>query len=156
MSEFRHPSDASQLSSVHSVPSSQSGATPAWHPLPVSQVSNPLQASPSSQTMATCVHAPLSSQMSSVHALPSSTQASPGSARQPCEPSLHRSEQSAAPEHGSPLCRLQELAAQVSEPLQNTPSSQGSELSAFTQPRPASQLSSVQTLPSSQLGAAPA
>ncbi|MDQ3038090.1 MAG: hypothetical protein M3Y87_37200, partial [Myxococcota bacterium] len=53
------------------------------------------------------------------------------------------------PAHGEPACALHDPAAQVSKPLQNTPSSQAAVFGVNTQPD-GSQVSSVQGFESSQ------
>ena len=93
---------SSQLSSVHTTPSSTETDVPASQPRATSQLSDPLQNKPSSQRLAFALFttsSPTSSQLSSVHATPSST------------------------ETGVPASQPR-ATSQLSDPLQNKPSSQ--------------------------------
>src|SRR3990172_3473892 len=127
---YAHPVVGSQLSSVHTFPSSQLGAGPPTQ-IPPSQASPVVQASPSMQgaVLFTWTQPVAGSQLSSVHTLPSS--------------------QSGA---GPPT---QIPPAQASLEVQASPSLQDEVLFGWTQPRAGSQLSSVQTFPSSQMRAGP-
>jgi len=115
---------------VHTFPSSQFGPGPPTQ-RPPEQVSPSVQASASSHgaVLFMWMQPTAGSQLSSVHTLPSS-QFGPEPPMQ--TPPLH-----------------------VSEVVHALPSLQGAALFAWTQPVAGSQLSSVQTLPSSQLGAGP-
>jgi len=119
-----------QVSSVHTFPSSQLGDAPPTH-LPPLHLSLVVQASPSLHGAVLFVwKQPVAGlQVSSVQTLPSS-QLSAGPPTQP------------------PLL-------QVSLVVQAFPSLQGAVLALWTQPVLGLQVSSVQTLPSSQLGARP-
>src|SRR5439155_223789 len=119
-----------QVSSVHTFPSSQLGDAPPTH-LPPLHLSLVVQAFPSLQGAVFFVWTqPVAGlQVSSVQTLPSS-QLSAGPPTQP------------------PLL-------QVSFVVQAFPSLQGAVLAVWTQPVLGLQVSSVQTLPSSQLGARP-
>jgi hypothetical protein len=124
------PVAGSQLSSVQMLPSSAlSGAPPTQTPPP--QVSAVVQASPSSQAAVLFVFTtPVAgSQLSSVQTFPSSAF-------------------SAAPPTQTP-------AAQESAVVQASPSSQEAALLVLTAPVAGSQLSSVQTFPSSTTRGAP-
>jgi hypothetical protein len=129
------PVTGSQLSVVHTLPSVQSRAVPAVH-TPPWQVSAPLQTSPSGHavpfTTAVFVQPKTGSQLSVVHTLLSSQLRG--------VPAVH-----------TPLWH-------VSAPLQTSPSAHEVPLSTgvFWQPEAGSQLSVVQTLPSSQLRGVPA
>ena len=127
---YAHPVAGSQLSSVHTFPSSQLGAAPPTQ-APLEQVSPAVHASPSlhGAVLFTWAQPVAGSQLSSVHTLPSS-------------------QSGAGPPTQIPL-------AQVSLAVQASPSLQGAVLLTCAQPLAGSQLSSVQTLPSSQLGAGP-
>src|SRR5439155_1019499 len=124
------PFAASQESSVQTLPSSQLGAVPGLQ-VPAPQTSRPLQTVPSSHGLVlfVCWQSVAGWVGSSVQTLPSSQLgAVPG---------------------------LQVPPPQTSRPLQTVPSSHGLVLLVCWQPLTASQESSVQMLPSSQLGAVP-
>ena len=87
--------------------------------------------------------------------LPSSVHVVPDGVRQFFAVSLQVSLQSAPPVHGSPAWTLHVPPLQRSAPLQKRPSEQVWVLLVWVQPVAALQPSSVQTLPSSQLGGAP-
>jgi hypothetical protein len=127
---FTHPVPASQESSVQILPSSQLGGAP------------PTQ-TPSEQISAV-VHASLSSQgtvlSALIHPIPESHESS--------VQTLASSQSGAAPP-------MQMPAEHVSLVVQASPSSHGAVLFVFTHPVPGSQVSSVQTSPSSQSGAGP-
>jgi hypothetical protein len=130
LSVLEQPVALLQTSSVQPFPSLQSGAAPPTQ-TPAEQVSDVVQASPSSQATATLVFSQpwAVSQVSAVQTLPSS-------------------QSGAAPPTQLP-------AEQVSLVVQALPSLQAAVLSVFAQPVALSQLSSVQPFWSSQLGGAP-
>src|SRR6266852_5356807 len=125
-----HPMAGLHESSVQTLPSSQLGAGPPMQ-VPPLQVSLVVQALPSLQglVLLVCTQPVAGSQLSSVQTLPSS-QLGAGPPTQ--VPPLH-----------------------ASLVVQAFPSLQGLVLLVCTQPVAGLQLSSVQTLPSSQLGAGP-
>src|SRR4029078_5807257 len=92
-----------------------------------------------------CTHAPLPSHSSSVQTLPSSVQEVPAASKKFSPLSLQRSAHSPPPRHGLPACP-QALAAHVSTPLQNTPSSHAAVLLGCAQTPAPLHASSVQTL----------
>ena len=122
---------ASQLSSVHGLPSLQTSAAPGTQ-APLAQLSPAVQAVPSSQlaVLLLDLQPPWASQVSVVQGLLSS--------------------------HGAGAVALQTPEAQVSPVVQLLPSSQGSALLAKTQPVILSHESSVQGLPSLQGNGPPA
>jgi hypothetical protein len=130
LSRCAHPLIGSQESSVHTFPSSQSGAGPPAQ-APPAHVSDVEHAFPSLHGSVLCawVHPMAGSHESVVHTFPSS-QSGPG-------PPMHR-----PPE-------------QVSEVVQADPSSHGLALGACAHPVAGSHESSVHTFPSSQFGAGP-
>ncbi|PKN59548.1 MAG: hypothetical protein CVU56_00545, partial [Deltaproteobacteria bacterium HGW-Deltaproteobacteria-14] len=181
LAALTQPRAGSQLSSVQTLPSSQSGGAPPTQ-TPAAQMSSSVQGSPSSQgAVLTAVAQPLAgSQLSSVQGLPSSQCRAAPPTQTPAEQvslvvQAEPSSQGAVlfvwtqPIPGSQLSSVHGLpssqsvaaplrqapARQASAVVQGFPSSQLAVLSALTQPRAGSQLSSVQTLPSSQSGAAP-
>src|SRR5437870_4912776 len=116
---------ASQLSAVHTMPSSQVGCVPSTHvPSAGLQVAMPLQNWLLSQvTAAGCAHAPCPSHWSAVQAFASSVQAVPAGVAHWVfslqGPLLH----SAPFTQGSPLCTHSLMfVSQDSVPLQKTPS----------------------------------
>ena len=126
----RHAVTALQLSSVQALPSEQFIATPLAH-CELAHASPTVHALPSLQgtLLATWTQPPGVAQPSSVHALPS------------------LQFRLVAPTQAELL--------QTSVAVQMLPSLQGAVLATFLQPVPAAQLSSVHTLPSSQLLAGP-
>jgi hypothetical protein len=127
---FTQPTTALQVSSVQGFESLQSGAAPPTQ-VPPLQLSTVVHAFPSSHgaVLFACVQPVAGLQLSLVHALESlQFLGNPGE---------------------------QDPAVQVSPTVQALPSLQGNVLLVLTQPRTVSQVSLVQTLPSSQLGAAP-
>ena len=119
------------VSVVHTLLSLQTTAVPGWQ-LPPPQVSPVVQALPSlhGAVLFVCWQPPRASQLSLVHGFPSS-------------------QLSGVPAPHVPLL-------QTSCPLHTVPSSQGAVLLTCWQPRTASQLSVVHTLPSPQFSGAPA
>jgi hypothetical protein len=128
---FTQPLAALHESSVHTLPSLQFGAVPAWHD-PPPHTSAPLQALPSEhETVFGAFTQPLAGlHVSSVHTLPS--------LQFGAVPAWHD-----PPPH-------------TSAPLQALPSEHETVFGAFTQPLAALHESSVHTLPSLQFGAVPA
>jgi hypothetical protein len=175
-----HPVAGSQLSSVHELPSSQSGAGPPTQ-APLPHVSAVVQASPSSQAAVLFVltHPVAGSHESSVQILPSS-QTGGGPPLQAPPPQVSPDVQASPSSQAAVLLALTQPVAgsqessvhglpsshttgvpehdppeHTSEAVQALPSSQAAVLFAFTQPVAGSHESSVQTLPSSQSGGAP-
>ena len=127
---WTQPDAGSQLSSVHTFPSSQLRAGPPTQ-APAAQRSPVVQASPSLHGAVLCAwtQPAAGSQLSSVQTLPSS---------QP---------------RGDPATQTPPL--QESTVVHGLPSLQEAVLLAWAQPEAGSQLSSVHTFPSSQSGAGP-
>jgi len=175
------PLELSHVSVVQMLPSSQSGTAPPTQ-APAAQVSTVVQASPSSQEAVLLVLAqPLTvSQVSVVHGLLSSQSAPLPLMQAPSKQvsftvhSLPSSQESVLLPLTQPVAVLQESLVQifessqsVAEPLMQVPpahispvvqaseSSQDAVLLVLIHPLATSQLSVVQTLPSSQMGAAP-
>jgi hypothetical protein len=129
-----HPVVGLQLSAVHGLPSLQTSGFPGWQVPSESQVSAPLQTLPSEQEVPKATglwkQAPLA-QPSAVQTLPSSQL---GGVVAPHEP-------------------FEQTAGLQKSPEQEVPFAA---FALWTQPVPVWQLSTVQMLPSSQLGAVPA
>jgi hypothetical protein len=177
----RQPTMKSQESSVHTLPSSQLGGAPPTQ-IPPEQVSLVVHALPSLQgaVLLTCVQPEAGLQASSVHTLPSlqlggapPTQMPPAQVSLVVQalPSLHESVLlvcvqpdaglQASSVHTLPSSQLggapptQIPPAQASLVVHALPSSQGAVLLTCVQPVAGLHESSVQTFPSSQLGAVP-
>src|SRR2546426_38527 len=161
-----HPRCGSQLSAVQRARSSRGPAVPAWHtPVERLQRSPPLHASPSPHwaselqqpAIGVLVHVSVApSQASLVHTTPSS-QLGGVPFRQPPVRGSHVSRPlQKTPSSQTTGCPAQLPPLQVSSVVHLLLSSQGAVLGLLTHsPVPGSQLSSVQTLSSSQLGAGP-
>ena len=144
------PLPASQLSTVQASPSSTSSGVPAWQSFSASQVSVPVQTSPSSQRLSVArfeMRPVPGSQLSTVQLTPSS--GSTGSFEMPVAGSQLSTVQ-ASPSSGSTGAWLTPLPASQLSTVQASPSSTSSGVPAW-QSFSASQVSvPVQTSPSSQ------
>jgi hypothetical protein len=161
---------ASQMSVVHALPSSQPGRPPTH--APATQVSAPLQGSPSSHDAATgeCTQPLVESHASAVQTLRSSQSRSVATMQIPCwqRPPLHASPVLHGPAFGAcaqPLAgshessvhtllssqsrgvpAVQAPSAQISVPSQASPSAHEAVFALCTQEPPSSAASSVQGL----------
>src|SRR5205809_868703 len=156
----------SQLSTVQISPSSQGTGMPAWHsPVESLQVSTPLHASLSSHwafelqqpSIGVLLHASVATlQASLVQTTPSSQLGGSPFTPRPVLGSHVSGPSQKTPSSQTTGCPMQLPPLQVSSVVQLLSSSQGAVLGLLTQlPVSRSQLSSVQTLPSSQFGGGP-
>ncbi len=156
----------SQLSTVQISPSSQGTGMPAWHsPVESLQVSTPLHASLSSHwafelqqpSIGVLLHASVATlQASLVQTTPSSQLGGSPFTQRPVFGSHVSGPLQKTPSSQTTGCPMQLPPLQVSSVVQLLSSSQGAVLGLLTQlPVSRSQLSSVQTLPSSQFGGGP-